>query len=91
MGRNVLILKFVIFLTMQISLEKEADLIFLRGPLRLMTTTGCVLYGDSLTVSWSIYLQTYQSSNYLIASNTDSLCSGAPASIQYNLFLLCLD
>lgn len=62
-GWNVLVFKFVIFLRVQISLEKEVDLILLRGPLRLTTTAGCILSGDSLTVSWSIYLQSYQRSN----------------------------
>lgn len=63
MGWNVFIFKFLIFLTVGVSLEEEVDLIFLRGPLRLITTAGCILYGDPLTVSWNIYLQSYQSSN----------------------------
>lgn len=63
MGSNVFIFKNVIFLTVRMSLEEEADVIFLRGPLRLITATGRILYGDPLAVSWSIYLQTYQSSN----------------------------
>lgn len=65
-GRGVrmfFVFKLVIFLRVQISLEREVDLIFLRGPLRLTTTTGCILFEDSLTMSWNIYLQSYQRSN----------------------------
>lgn len=63
MGWNVFVFKIVIFLTVQISLEEEADLMFLRDPPKLISTTGCIPYGDHLTVSWTIYLETYQSLN----------------------------
>lgn len=81
MGWNDFIFKFVVFLTVQIPLEEKADLIFLRHPLRLTAATGCILYGDPLTVSWSIYLQAYQSSDIYQFQY-------APASLQCNLLLL---